>query len=53
MRERFSMEELRDLCFNLNLDYERLEGHTNKDAFVRELITYCSRRDILDALIAL
>jgi hypothetical protein len=42
----FSDSELRDLCFELNIDYESLGGD-NKPAKVRELVTYCQRRDRL------
>jgi len=40
--EHFDDSELRDLCFDLNIEYDRLpgEGKGNK---VRELVTYCAR----------
>jgi hypothetical protein len=42
----FSDSELRDLCFELSIDYESLGGD-NKPAKARELVTYCQRRDRL------
>jgi hypothetical protein len=48
----FNLEELRGLCFELNIDYESLGGE-NKEAKARELVTYCDRRgrisELLDA----
>ena len=41
--EGFSEQELRDICFNLSVDYESLEGD-GKAAKARELIYYLDRR---------
>ncbi len=38
----FSDSELRDLCFDLTIDYENLPGPTKNDK-ARELVTYCER----------
>jgi hypothetical protein len=46
IREKFNDNELRDLCFELDIDYESLPGE-GKAAKVRELVTYCQRRDRL------
>ncbi len=56
LRERicqhFSLEEIRDLCYDLNVDYERLTGE-NKLSFVRELLKFLSRNGRLPELIDL
>lgn len=38
----FNEEELRDLCFELGIDYENLAGST-KSGKARELVAYCER----------
>jgi len=48
--ELFSEQELRDLCFELRLDYENLEGSAKKDK-ARELINYFYRRRRLNVLV--
>ena len=48
--ERFSSEELRILCFDIDVDYETLAG-ANRSSRVRELILYLDRRGRLDDLI--
>ena len=45
----FSDGELRDLCFDLGIDYESLPGE-GKSAKARELVAYCQRRDRLAEL---
>ena len=47
----FNDEELRDLCFYLNLDYDNLSG-SNKKAKARELIKLVKREGRLEELIA-
>lgn len=49
--KRFSREELRTLCTDLNVDYDSLpgEGHAAK---ARELVLYMQRHDRLDELAA-
>lgn len=49
--ERFSVGELRDLCFELRIDYESLPGAGKADT-ARELISYLDRRGRLTELIA-
>ncbi len=46
----FSEEELRDLTFDMNIDYETLPG-TNKVGKVRELIVYTERHSKFSNLI--
>ena len=50
LSDRFSVEELRTLCLDLNIDYDDLPamGKSNK---ARELITYLARRSQLDKLL--
>jgi hypothetical protein len=45
----FNDNELRDLCFDLGIDYESLPGE-GKAAKARELTAYCQRRDRLAEL---
>lgn len=40
--ESFDDNELRDLCFDLRIDYESLPGE-GKSAKARELVQYCDR----------
>jgi len=47
--ESFDDNELRDLCFDLRIDYESLPGE-GKSAKARELVTYCERHKRLDEL---
>lgn len=49
IRDKFSDSELRDLCFELHIDYESLPGE-GKAAKARELVSYCERRDRLPDL---
>lgn len=46
----FSINELKNLCFDLEIEYENLPGDTRLDV-ARELISYCNRRNILPALV--
>jgi len=47
----YSDAELRDLCFELEIDYEDLPGD-GQSAKARELVMYCKRRGLLAALVA-
>ncbi len=47
----FNESELRDLCFNLGIDYENLPGVSKPDK-ARELVVYFQRRDQLANLIS-
>jgi hypothetical protein len=48
--ETYSDDELRTLCFELEIDYEIIEG-ANKSARARELLTYLKRRERIPELI--
>jgi hypothetical protein len=45
----FTIEDLRDICFDMRIDYESLHGETKKGK-ARELTIYCERHGRLDAL---
>jgi tetratricopeptide (TPR) repeat protein len=45
----FNVSELHDLCFDLDIDYEQLEGE-DKAGRARALILYCERHDHLPEL---
>jgi hypothetical protein len=44
LEQYFSIDELRNLCFDMGIPYENLSGET-KPRLVRELIGYCERHD--------
>jgi hypothetical protein len=48
--DHFNEEELRDLCFHLDVDYDDLPG-AGKAGKARELVTYHERRGTLPALV--
>lgn len=48
--ERFSISELKDLCWDLGIDYELLDGQGKRDK-VRELIDYFRRRGRVSELV--
>lgn len=47
--ENFSDDDIRDLCFDLEIDYEELEGE-NKSSKIRQLILYCENRGLIEKL---
>ena len=47
---RFNEDELKDLCFELRVDYEDLKGGRKTDK-VRELVTQMDRIDRIDDLL--
>jgi hypothetical protein len=47
----FNDSELRDLCFDMNVDYESLSGENKADK-ARELIAFCERRQSVPDLVA-
>lgn len=49
LKDRFSRSELKELCFELHVDYEELAGDTKKDK-ARELVIYMENRERLDDL---
>ena len=50
LTNRFNESELRDLCFDLGLDYDDLPGAGKKDK-ARELVAYYHRRGRIGELI--
>jgi hypothetical protein len=51
LRDRFSTEELRTLCFDLRIDYDDLSGGT-KPAKAQSLVEYVEHRGQTDRLVA-
>lgn len=51
LRDRFSLDEVRTLCFDLGLDFDSLGGE-GKLGKARELVRLMQRRDALDRLAA-
>ena len=49
--QHFNEGELRDLCFDMGLDYDNLPGHGKGDQ-ARELVAWCARHGTLDDLVA-
>ncbi|MCC6607990.1 MAG: SAVED domain-containing protein [Anaerolineae bacterium] len=47
----FNENELRDLCFRLQMDYENVAGQTKRDK-IRELVLLTQRHSTLDELVA-
>lgn len=50
LRNRFNQSELRDLCFDLGVDYEDLPGNGRADK-ARELVAYLDRRNQIPGLV--
>lgn len=51
LSERFSLDEMKTLCFDLGLDYEEFP-HATKSEFSRELIVYFQRHNKMGCLVA-
>lgn len=49
--EHFNKSELQTLCFDMDVDYDSLNGE-NKSDKARELVAYCERRQIVPDLVA-
>jgi hypothetical protein len=49
--EHFNKSELQTLCFDMDVDYDDLNGE-NKSDKARELIAFCERRQIVPDLVA-
>jgi DNA-binding NtrC family response regulator len=47
LEEKFDLEEIQDLCFDLDIDFDALRGERKK---TRELVLYCQRHDRLEQL---
>ena len=50
INDSFSIDDLRDLCFELQLDFENLPGSAKKDK-ARELIIHFDRRKRINVLV--
>jgi len=48
--ERFNLEELQTLAFDLGIDFQSFL-YDNKQTFLRELITFCERRELILSLL--
>lgn len=51
LNQRFNLQELKDLCLDLNIDFENIAGSVKKEK-AQELTKYFARRDVLDQLVA-
>jgi len=49
--QRFNLQELRDLCFDLNVDFENIVGSTKREK-IQELTKYFARRQVLGQFVA-
>ena len=49
LEERFDLEEIKNLCFDLQIDFDDLPGEGKK---AREVVAYCRRHDRLEELVA-
>ncbi|MEM9773945.1 MAG: hypothetical protein AAF902_05160 [Chloroflexota bacterium] len=49
----FSLNELKDLCFDLNIEYENLPDHDHKPGLARELVGYLGRDGRLEEFLAI
>lgn len=47
----FSLEELKDICSDMEIEYENLPNHGQLNSFVRELIAFAGRIGRLNELI--
>jgi len=47
LEERFDLEEIKNLCFDLDIDFDSLRGEGKK---AREVVAYCQRHDRLEEL---
>jgi hypothetical protein len=47
----FDVSDLKNICFDLGIDYENLEGN-KKDDKIRELIKHCERSRVLENLVS-
>ena len=48
----FSLDELRALCFELNIEFENLRGET-REAKALALVEFCERRGLVDRLLTI
>ena len=50
LRTRFKVEEIRDLCFELGINYEEFSPQLGLSSLARELVEHCERRGQLGLL---
>jgi hypothetical protein len=50
MNDHLNMEEIRTICFHMDIDHEQLKGSV-KSEIVRELISHCQRHEKVDELL--
>lgn len=46
----FTLEDMKSLAFDLNINYQAIGGDT-VDEFSRELLLYCEKRGLTDTLV--
>lgn len=51
LKKHFDEQDLQDLCFDLQVDYENLANTSRKDSKIRELILYMEKRLLLADLV--
>ena len=51
LKEYFTIEELQELCFLLEINHQQIAYRPTLDEFARKLIEYCDHRNILPELI--
>lgn len=51
LKKHFDEQDLQDLCFDLEVDYENLANSQRKDSKIRELILYMEKRLLLADLV--
>jgi hypothetical protein len=49
INKHFDLSELQDLCFNLSIDFDNLNGENKRDK-AREAVAYCQRYDLIPEL---
>ncbi len=51
LKQYFSLDEIKELCFGLGINFESIPGENTIDSKSRELVIYMSRRGQIDALL--
>lgn len=52
IKKYFNLEELRDLCFDLNINHDNLPNHQTTGGLSREIILYMERRGRMEELVS-
>lgn len=50
--QRFSMKELKKLCFSLDIDHEDLDDASTRSLLIQSLVSHCERHGKMPELIA-